>query len=62
MRSNKEYVPCSCGGLAWIERAEERGYRDRIHCPKCGRITVMDNIPMGIHVELKEGKDDDTCD
>jgi hypothetical protein len=58
MRSNREYIKCSCGGLAWIERAEEHGYRDRIHCPKCGRITVMDGIPMGIHVELKEDKED----
>jgi hypothetical protein len=54
VRSTREYTPCSCGGLAWIERATEHGYRDRIHCPKCGRITVQDNIPMGIRVELKE--------
>ena len=58
MRSNREYIKCSCGGLAWIERAEEKGYRDRIHCPKCGRITVQDNIPLGIRVELKEREDD----
>jgi hypothetical protein len=69
MRSTREYTPCSCGGLAWIERAETHGYRDRIHCPRCGRITVQDNIPMGIHVELasdidvgrkKEEKDDES--
>ena len=59
MRSTREYIKCSCGGLAWIERAEERGYRDRIHCSKCGRITVMDNIPAGRRVELKEDEDDD---
>jgi hypothetical protein len=68
MRSTREYTPCSCGGLAWIERATEHGYRDRIHCPKCGRITVMDGIPAGIHVELvsdidvgskEESEDDD---
>lgn len=59
MRSYSEYTPCSCGAWARIERAEERGYRDRIHCPKCGRITVMDNIPAGVRVELREEKDDE---
>ena len=53
-RSNREYVECSCGGWAIIERAEDKQYRDRIRCPRCGRITVMDNIPQGRYAELKE--------
>ena len=69
MRSTREYVKCSCGGLAWIERAEDKQHRDRIKCSRCGGITVMDNIPAGVRVELvsdmnvgrkeEEAKDDD---
>ena len=58
MRSTREYVKCSCGGWAVIERAEDRAYRDKIRCYKCGCVTVMDNIPEGVHVELKESVDD----
>ena len=68
MRSNREYIKCSCGGWARIVRAEDKQHRDKIVCAQCGRITVQDNIPMGIHVELvsdmnvgrkKEAQDDD---
>jgi transcription initiation factor TFIIIB Brf1 subunit/transcription initiation factor TFIIB len=58
LRSYSEYVECSCGGWARIVRAEDRQYRDKIVCAKCGRITVQDNIPMGIRVELKEWEGD----
>ena len=61
MRSYGEYVPCpheSCGGWARIERGEH-GYRDRLICTKCGSIIVMDNIPKGVQLKLKEGDDDD---
>lgn len=68
MRSVREYVKCSCGGWAVIERAEDKQHRDRIKCSRCGGITVMDNIPAGVRVELvsdmnvgrkEEDEDDD---
>ena len=59
MKTLNEYVRCSCGYWARIERAEDRQHRDRIICSKCGRITVVDNIPLGIRVELKKSEDDD---
>ncbi len=59
MRSYGEYIECSCGAWARIVRAEEKGYRDKIVCAKCGRVTIADNIPEGRRVELKEGEDDD---
>ena len=52
MRSAREYVKCSCGGWAVIERAEDKQHRDRIKCSNCGCITVMDNIPSGIKAEV----------
>jgi transcription initiation factor TFIIIB Brf1 subunit/transcription initiation factor TFIIB len=52
VRSYSEYIECSCGAWARIVRAEDKQHRDKIVCAKCGRVTVMDNIPMGIHVEL----------
>lgn len=52
MRSAREYVKCSCGGWAVIERAEDKQHRDRIKCSKCGCITIMDNIPLGIKAEV----------
>lgn len=58
MRSYSEYIECSCGGLARIVRAEDKRYRDKIVCAKCGRVTVDDNIPIGRRIELKEGEDD----
>jgi transcription initiation factor TFIIIB Brf1 subunit/transcription initiation factor TFIIB len=58
MRSTREYVKCSCGGWAVIERAEDKQHRDRIVCASCGRVTIDDNIPEGRRVELKEGEDD----
>ena len=58
MRSTREYVKCSCGGWAVIERAEDRQHRDRIICARCGRITVVDNIPQGVQLRLKEVQDD----
>ena len=58
MRSTREYVKCSCGGWAVIERAEDRQHRDRIICARCGRITVVDNIPQGVQLRLKEVEDD----
>ena len=58
MKTLNEYVKCSCGGWARIERAEDRQHRDRIICARCGRITVMDNIPQGVQLRLKEGEDD----
>ena len=69
MRSYCEYIECSCGAWARIIRAEDRQHRDKIVCASCGRVTVMDNIPLGIHVELasdidvtrKEEAQDDDC-
>lgn len=58
MRTVNEYERCSCGYWARIERGEP-GYRDRVVCAKCGRIQVRDDIPPGVHVELKEAQDDD---
>ena len=61
MKTNNEYLPCpheSCGGWARIERGE-KGYRDRLVCSKCGAIIVMDNIPRGQQLQLKEEKDDE---
>ena len=58
MRSTREYVKCSCGNWAVIERAEDKQHRDRIKCSRCGSITVMDNISAGRRVELKEDEDD----
>lgn len=52
MRSTREYVKCPCGGWAVIERSEDKQHRDRIKCSRCGGITVMDNIPAGVRVEL----------
>lgn len=69
MRSYSEYIECSCGAWARIVRAEDKQHRDKIICASCGRITVQDNIPMGIHVELasdidvirkEEAQDDET--
>lgn len=59
MRTISEYVPCPCGHYARIERAEDKQHRDRIICAKCGRVTIDDNIPAGVHVELKEDEDDE---
>ncbi len=59
MKTLNEYVKCSCGGWARIERAEDRQHRDRIICARCGRITVVDNIPAGRRVELKGDEDDE---
>ena len=59
MRSVREYVKCPCG-WAVIERSEDKLHRDRIKCSRCGGITVMDNIPAGVRVVLKEAKDDDS--
>jgi hypothetical protein len=68
MRSYSEYIECSCGGWAQIIRAEDRQHRDKIVCAQCGRVTIDDNIPAGVRVELasdmnvsckKEGEDDD---
>lgn len=58
MKTLNEYVKCPCGGWARIQRAEDRQHRDRIICARCGRITVVDNIPAGVRLELKEVKDD----
>ena len=58
-RSNREYIKCSCGNWAIIERAEDKNYRDRIKCPHCGNITVADNIPLGKYAERKGAEDDD---
>ena len=52
MRSYGEYVECSCGGWARIIRAEDKQHRDKIVCAQGGRVTVMDNIPAGVRVEL----------
>ena len=60
MRSYGEYVECSCGGWAWIVRAEDRQHRDKIVCATCGRVTIADNIPAGRRVELA-GDIDDGC-
>lgn len=57
-RSNREYVKCSCGNWAVIERAEDKNHRDRIRCPHCGNITVADNIPLGRYAERKGAEDD----
>ena len=57
MRSTREYVKCSCGGWAVIERAEDRQHRDRIICARCGRITVADNV-VGVQLRLKEVQDE----
>ena len=62
MRSIDEYVPCSCGHYARIERAEDKQHRDRIVCHYCGHVTVADNIPAGVHLEIKESKDNDNND
>lgn len=59
MRSTREYVKCSCGSWARIQRAEDRQHRDRIICARCGRITVVDNIPQGVQLRLKEDDDDE---
>ncbi len=58
MRSIDEYVPCSCGHYARIVRAEDKQHRDRIVCYWCGHVTVDDNIPAGVHLEMKEGEDE----
>ena len=61
MRSYNEYLPCphkSCKGWARIERGE-KGYRDRLICATCGAIVVMDNIPKGTQLRLKESEDDE---
>ena len=60
VRTTNEYLPCPrswCDGWARIERGE-KGYRDRLVCSKCGAIIVMDNIPRGQQLQLKEEKDD----
>lgn len=59
MRTTNEYLPCSCVAWARIIRAEDKQHRDRIKCSRCGGITVMDNIPAGVRVELKEVKEDE---
>ena len=43
MITTNEYINCSCGGWARIQRGE-KGYRDRIICSKCGCITVYDGV------------------
>lgn len=60
MRSVREYVKCSCGGWAVIERSEDKLHRDKIVCAKCGRVTIADNIPEGRRVEIKEDEEDFT--
>ena len=62
MKTLNEYVRCSCGGWARIERAEDRQHRDRIICSKCGGIVVMDNIPKGYFLRLKEDDENDVDD
>ena len=59
MKTVNEYTRCSCGGWARIERAEDKRYRDRIVCPRCGSIVVMDNIPPGVQLRVKEDDNDD---
>ena len=61
-RTTNEYLPCPrswCDGWAKIERGE-KGYRDRLICSKCGAIIVMDNIPRGQQLQLKEDEKDET--
>lgn len=57
MKTLNEYVKCSCGGWARIERAEDRQHRDRIICARCGRITVVDNA-VGVQLRVKEVQDE----
>lgn len=59
MRITGEYIKCSCGGWARVERAEDHQHRDRLVCARCGSITIADNIPRGEQLRLKEGKIDD---
>ena len=62
MRTTNEYLPCpheSCKGWARIEHGE-KGYRDRLVCSKCGAIIVMDGIPRGQQLQLKEEEKDET--
>lgn len=58
MRSQGEYLPCSCGHYARIVRAEDKQHRDRIVCYYCGRVIIADNIPAGVHLEVKESEDE----
>ena len=58
MKIQNEYVMCSCGSWARIERAEDKSHRDRIVCSKCGSIVVMDNIPPGVQIRIREAGDD----
>lgn len=59
MKTINEYVRFSCGGWARIERAKDKRYRDRIICPRCGSIIVMDNIPPGVQLRIKEQSSDE---
>jgi len=61
MKTLNEYVKCSCGSWARIERAEDRQHRDRIICARCGRITVVDNA-VGVQLRVKESDGDDGID
>ena len=61
VKTTNEYLPCpheSCDGWARIERGE-KGYRDRLVCSKCGAVVVMDNVPQGVQLKLKEEQDDE---
>ena len=53
MKTINEYVPCSCGAWARVERAEDRQHRDRIICARCGRVTVEDNV-NGVQLRVEE--------
>ena len=53
MKTINEYVQCSCGAWARIERAEDRQHRDRIICARCGRVTVEDNV-HGVQLRVEE--------
>ena len=57
MKTLCEYVRCSCGYWARIERAEDRQHRDRIICSNCGRITITDDAE-GVQLRLKEAQED----
>lgn len=57
MKTVNEYIRCSCGAWARVERAEDRQHRDRILCSRCGAIIVADDIPPGIQLRLKDTED-----
>lgn len=61
MKSVHEYVQCSCGAWARIERAQDKQHRDRIICSRCGSITVADNV-QGVQLRIKESDSNDGID